>query len=82
MSTTVALDFAVADIAYHVDAMKGIRKGRIKDVKVSVVASGTTITYDIVFVQSKYGSATVESTELYADFATASTAYEIIVESV
>lgn len=81
MTTTVTIDFTVGDTVYHVDSMKGIRKGIVNNVKVAVKPSGTVISYDVTFIQSKYGSVTADSSTLYVDYATAATAYETIVES-
>jgi len=81
MSEVINLDFSIGDVVYHVNDMKGVRKGRVKDVKVTVMPSITTITYDITFIQTKYGSASADGTTLFADSTAAFAAYLPIIES-
>lgn len=79
---TVIHNFTVDDTVFLVNAEVGIREAVVTSVAISIKPTGTTISYNITFKKTQYGSTTVLESALYGDIDEALQAYKPLVDVV
>lgn len=80
MATTVTHNFTVGDTVFVVNPETGIREALVSAVTINIKPTGTTITYNIAFKKTNYGTSIVSETGLYGDIDEALLAYKTIVD--
>jgi hypothetical protein len=75
---TVTYTFIPNDIVWHVRAdNEGVAEATVRTVTITHKNTGTTIEYDIAYIDALQGSAVAEEADLFADIDAALAEYKI-----